>query len=82
MSLIFDGILLAISAGIIIWQLRGSKKIDKPKETEDGKFSIPKPEDEFIEGVQYNEVREDIELNDIVYEGIKNPNGTPTGKPR
>lgn len=61
-SLVYEGILLAIASAIIIWQITGSKKINKPKELEDGKFAIPKPEDEFMENIEYDEIRTNIKI--------------------
>lgn len=73
MSLVYETLILAVLTAIVIWQIKGSKKIDKPKETEDGKFSIPKPEDEFMGKIECDEIRIDQELKGDNYEAIPNP---------
>ena len=80
--LIFEVLLLALLAAVAIWRKKGCEKIDKPKETEDGKFGIPKPEDEFMEGIECDEVRTDPEFKAEIYGSIKDPKGKPTGRPQ
>lgn len=74
-NLVFEIAILAILATVAIWKKRGSQKIDKPKELEDGKFAIPKPEDEFMEEINYDEIR-------VIEKGIKDPKGQPSGRPQ
>lgn len=81
MSLVYEALFLAVSTAIIIWQIRGSKKIDKPKETEDGKFSIPKPEDEFMDDVEYDEIRNNEIIQNTENQRLPDPKGTPTIRP-
>ena len=68
---ILDG---AIIANAIIWrnmtknEERNSKDVTnsytEPIELQDGTFAIPKPEYEFMEGVDYDEIRAEIKLKE------------------
>ena len=81
--LVFKLLFVAVTAAVIIWKITGAKKIEKPTETEDGNFAITKPEDEFMEGIEYDEIKVDPKFKvNAEAERIKNPNGTPTGNPR
>jgi len=73
--LVFKLLFVAITAAVIIWKITGSKKIEKPTETEDGNFAIPKPEDEFMEGIEYDEIRVNQNAK------IPDPKGKPTIRP-
>jgi len=61
-ELIFEILILAVIAGVTIWRKTGAIKIDKPKETENGKFAIPKPEDEFMEGIENYKISTNIKI--------------------
>jgi hypothetical protein len=81
----YGGVFAAIIAAVIIWRKKGSDTIDKPTELEDGNFAIPKPEDEFMDGVDFDEIRTDITPKQDVQAmaaRLPNPDGTPTKGPR
>lgn len=85
--LIFSVAYLAGIASKIIWENMTKNKKSSPEdvtnsyaepiELEDGKFAIPKPEPEFLEGVEYDEVRTDPKFkeNEEVAKSIPNPSG-------
>lgn len=68
--LIFSAVYLAGIASKIIWENMTKNKKSSPEditnsyaehiELEDGKFAIPKPKDEFVLGVEYDEIRNEI----------------------
>lgn len=65
--LIFSVAYLAGIASKIIWENMTKNKKSSPEdvtnsyaepvELEDGKFAIPKPDDEFMEGVEYDNIQ-------------------------
>jgi len=76
------GVWFAICVAIYIWRKKGDQKIDIPKELEDGKFAIPKPEDEFMEGVEYDEIKIDPKFkNEAASARPPDPKGRPTIRP-
>lgn len=75
------GVWFAICVAIYIWGKKGAKRIDKPIELEDGKFAIPKPEDEFMEGVEYDEVITDPKFKNEATARPPDPKGRPTIRP-
>lgn len=76
------GLFAAVIAAILIWRKKGSPSIDKAKELEDGNFAIPKPKDEFMEGVEYDEVRTDPKFKqDETSARLPDPKGKPTIRP-
>lgn len=77
------GLFAAVIAAILIWRKKGSPSIDKAKELEDGNFAIPKPKDEFMEGVEYDEVRTDpiFKQDEFANERPPKPKGDPTIRP-
>jgi len=60
--LVFEIVILAVIAGVAIWRKTGAIKIDKPKETENGKFAIPKPDDKFMEGIENYKISTNIKI--------------------
>jgi len=68
--LIFAAFGLAFLASKLIWRnMTKEKETDledvtndyaTPIELEDGNFAIPKPSDEFMEGVEFDEIRTNI----------------------
>ena len=56
------GLATAILAAIVIWERRGNNNIDKPIELED-EYAIPKPEEEIMEGIEYDEIKTNINNN-------------------
>jgi hypothetical protein len=91
--LIFSVAYLAGIASKIIWENMCKNKKSSPEdvtnsyaepvELEDGKFAIPKPEPEFLEGVEYDEVRTDPKFkeNEVANERPPKPKGDPTIRP-
>lgn len=86
--LIFTVAYLAGIASKIIWENMSKNKTASPEdvtnnyaepvELEDGKFAIPKPDDEFMEGVEYDEIRTDPKFKeDAQAKAIPNPSGPP-----
>ena len=78
------GILAVIIAAILIWRKKGTDTIDKPTELEDGNFAIPKPEDEFMEGIEYDEIQVNPKIKQdaqAMVNRIPDPKGTPTVRP-
>lgn len=91
--LIFKVLTGAVIASGIIWALMSKNKkaspddvtnnYAEPVELEDGNFAIPKPEDEFMEGVEYDEIRTDPKFKkDETTERIPDPKGEPTIRPK
>jgi hypothetical protein len=93
--LIFSVAYLAGIASKIIWENMCKNKKSSPEdvtnsyaepvELEDGNFAIQKPEDEFMDGVEYD----DIQINPIIKEDVQtmaarlpDPDGKPTKGPR
>ena len=72
------GVWFAICVAIYIWGKKGATKIDKPKELDNGDFAIPKPEDEFMENLEYDEIKIDPVFKN---ERIPDPKGKPTIRP-
>jgi len=76
------GVWFAICVAIYIWRKKGDQKIDIPKELEDGKFAIPKPEEEFMEGVEYDEIKINPKFkNEAASARPPDPKGRPTIRP-
>ena len=92
--LIFSVAYLAGIASKIIWENMCKNKKSSPEdvtnsyaepaELEDGNFAIPKPEDEFMDGVEYDE----IQINPKIKEDVQtmaarppDPKGKPTKRP-
>jgi hypothetical protein len=92
--LIFSVAYLAGIASKIIWENMCKNKTPnseditnsyaEPVELEDGNFAIQKPEDEFMDGVEYD----DIQINPIIKEYVQeitarppDPKGKPTKRP-
>ncbi len=76
------GLFAAVIAAILIWRKKGSPSIDKAKELEDGNFAIPKPEDEFMDGIECDEIRTDPKFKqDETVARPPDPKGTPTIRP-
>jgi hypothetical protein len=78
--LVFKGLMIAVCVAVFVWKIKGIGKVEKPKELEDGNFAIPKPEDEFMKDVEYDEI--------VVNPNFKNesqrppdPKGVPTTRP-
>lgn len=89
--LIYKIFTTAVIASLFIWwKLKAKSKVSsdsyvEPKETEDGKFAIPKPADEDMDGVNYEEVRTNPKFKDdaqAMAARLPNPDGTPTKGPR
>jgi hypothetical protein len=86
--LIYKIFTTALIASILIyWKLK-SKSSDtsysQPKETDDGKFAIPKPADEDMEGIDCEEIRTDPKFKENAQSlsaRIPDPKGTPTVRP-
>jgi hypothetical protein len=88
--LIFSVAYLAGIASKIIWENMTKNKKSSPEdvtnsyaepvELEDGKFAIPKPDDEFMEGVEYDEIRTEINPKQDEQEILARP-PDPKGKP-
>lgn len=86
--LIYKIFTTAVIASLFIWwKLKAKSKVSsdsyvEPKETEDGKFAIPKPADEDMEGVNYEEVRTNPKFKDDAQaKAIPNPSGPPPKGP-
>ena len=64
--LIFETLALAIAAAInIYWIYKIKKKVEKkeninPVELEDGRYALEKPEDKYMLGVDYDEIKDII----------------------
>jgi len=78
--LVFKLLFVAVTATVIIWKITGAKKIEKLKETEDGKFAIPKPENEIIEGLEYDEIKTNPKFKNET-QRQPDPKGVPTTRP-
>ena len=87
--LVYKFLAIAVGMSILIWKKmknkNESKKADytEPCELEDGKFAIPKPSDEIMENVEFDEIKTDPKFkNDKVSnKRIPDPKGTPTTRP-
>ena len=92
--LIFKILGLAIIASAIIWRNMTKNKSQnpedvtsgyaEPQELEDGTFAIPKPKDEFMDGVECDEVKSEIKPKQdeqAMAARPPDPKGTPTVRP-
>ena len=92
--LIYSGIYLAGIASKLIWENMTKNKVShpddvtnnyaEPVELEDGSFAIPKPLNEFMENVNFDEVRNEIkpkQNEELFSERPPDPKGTPTIRP-
>ena len=73
-----------IASLFIYWKMKSKSKETtyvEPKETDDGKYAIPKPADEDMEGVNYEEVRTDPKFKSNETARLPDPKGTPTIRP-
>ena len=88
--LVFKILAGALIASGVIWTLMSKNKKSSPDdvtnnyadpiELEDDNFAIPKPPDEFMEGVEYDEVRNEIKpKQDEATARIPDPKGEPIG---
>lgn len=71
---------------MIYWRIKDKSEVNadsftNPKETEDGKFAIPKPADEDMNGVNYEEIRANPKFKEDAAKAIPNPSGTPPKGP-
>jgi hypothetical protein len=83
--LIYKIFTTALIASILIyWKLKSKSSnasYSEPKETEDGKFAIPKPADEDMEGIDFEEIRTDPKFKDNEVARPPKPKGEPTIRP-
>lgn len=54
------GLATAILTAIVIWQRKGTDTIDKPIELEGNEYAIPKPDEDYMEGLEHDEIRTTI----------------------
>jgi hypothetical protein len=78
--LIYTILTTAVIASIFIGSRLKEKGKDssglEPKETDDGKFAIPKPADEDMEGIDCEEIRANPNFKqDVQAKAIPNPSG-------
>ena len=67
----------AILAALIIWYRKGGTKIERPLEDSNGNYLIEKPEN--TNGIVYDE---EVTLDENQLAAIKDPKGTPKGRPQ
>lgn len=85
--LIYKVLSVAVGVSIYVWKKVKNKKEDvvyvEPSELENGDFAIPKPEDEFMEGIKYDEIKTNINVKETkaVTSRLPDPKGTPTVRP-
>jgi hypothetical protein len=83
--LIYKIFTTALIASILIyWKLKSKSSnasYSEPKETDDGKFAIPKPADEDMQGIDCEEIRTDPKFKDNEVARPPTPKGEPTIRP-
>jgi hypothetical protein len=67
----------AILAALIIWYRKGGNKIERPLQDGEGNYLVAKPEN--TTGIVYDE---EITLDENQLAAIKDPKGTPKGRPQ
>jgi hypothetical protein len=84
--LIYKIFTTALIASILIyWKLKSKSSnasYSEPKETDDGKFAIPKPADEDMQGIDCEEIRTNPNFKDNEEAArLPDPKGNPTIRP-
>lgn len=86
--LIFKTLAFAVTASIIIWYSMKRRKKDlkeneaNPKELEDGRYAIKKPENKHLTGVEYDSIETDPKFKENETAArLPDPKGKPTIRP-